>query len=83
LGSLHVLPADAVFCFGLLAVSYIRCPFRIVTRLPHCWRQKCSRLVSRATERGLGPRSKGGPAKNLNTKSERLTLICRVTWAWV
>ena len=25
---------------------------------------------------------KGGPAKNLYTKSERLTLSCRVTWAW-
>jgi hypothetical protein len=28
------------------------------------------------------PRSKGGPAKNLYTKSERLTVSCRVTWAW-
>jgi hypothetical protein len=25
----------------------------------------------RAAERGFGPPSKGGPAKNLNTKSER------------
>ena len=25
---------------------------------------------------------KNGPAKNLYTKSRRLTLICRVTWAW-
>jgi hypothetical protein len=27
--------------------------------------------------------SKGtGPAKNIHTKSDRLILICRVTWAW-
>ena len=26
--------------------------------------------------------SKGGPAKNLYTKSERVTLSCRVNWAW-
>ena len=25
---------------------------------------------------------KNGPAKNLYTKSGRLTLICRVTWDW-
>jgi hypothetical protein len=30
---------------------------------------------------GWGPPSKDGPAKNLYTKSERLTLSCRVTWA--
>jgi hypothetical protein len=37
---------------------------------------------TRATERGFGHPSKGLPAKNLYTKSERLTLSCRVTWAW-
>jgi len=46
-------------------------------------RDKYSHLFSRVTKRGLGPHSKGGPAKNLNTKSERLTLICRVAWVWV
>lgn len=30
----------------------------------------------------FGPSSKGGQAKNLYTKSERLTLSCRVKWAW-
>ena len=29
-----------------------------------------------------GPPSKGGPAKNLYTKSERQIFSCRVTWAW-
>jgi hypothetical protein len=29
-----------------------------------------------------GPTSKGGPAKNLYTKSERLIIGFRVTWAW-
>jgi len=41
-------------------------------------------------ERGLnpgeknyfGPPSKGSPAKNLYTKSERQTLSCKVTWVW-
>ena len=28
------------------------------------------------------PPSKGGPAKNLYTKSEGATLSCRVNWAW-
>jgi hypothetical protein len=28
------------------------------------------------------PLSKGRPAKNLYTKSERPTLSCRVTWVW-
>ena len=28
------------------------------------------------------PPSKGGPTKNICTKSERLTASCRVTWAW-
>jgi hypothetical protein len=28
------------------------------------------------------PPSKGGPAKNLYTKSEGVTLSCRVNWAW-
>jgi hypothetical protein len=26
--------------------------------------------------------SKGGPAKNIHTKSERLTVSCRLTWIW-
>ena len=30
----------------------------------------------------FGSPRKGGLAKNLYTKSERLTLSCRVTWAW-
>lgn len=37
--------------------------------------------MSRATDSGLGPPSKGGSAKNLYTKSARLTLNCRATWA--
>jgi hypothetical protein len=30
----------------------------------------------------FGPTNRGGPAKNLYTKSERLTLSCRVTRVW-
>ena len=50
---------------------------------------------SRVTESGFGPLwkknlfssrppppSRGRPAKNLSTESERLTVSCRVTWAW-
>ena len=46
-------------------------------------------LVVRAAASGFGPRwkivfghpSKGGPSKNIYTKSEKLALSCRVTWA--
>jgi hypothetical protein len=36
----------------------------------------------RAAQTGFGPTSKGGPTENLCTKSERITLSCRVTCAW-
>jgi hypothetical protein len=49
-------------------------------------------VVTRVVESGIGSRwkkkkcfgapSRGGPAKNLDTESERLTFSCRVTWAW-
>jgi hypothetical protein len=47
------------------------------------------RLKCRAADSGFGPPeilfrnlSKGKLTKNLYTKLERLTLSCRVTWAW-
>ena len=49
-------------------------------------------VTARSPRAGLGPGknvfrtpfppSKGGPAKSLYTKSETLSLIFRVTWAW-
>ena len=47
-------------------------------------------FVGRAAESCLGPSEKkysvpfieGGPAENLYTKSERLTVSCRVSWVW-
>ena len=47
-------------------------------------------LTPRVADSGFGPpakkkkmpSSKGEPTKNLYTKSERLTLSCRVTWDW-
>jgi hypothetical protein len=38
--------------------------------------------MGRAAESGFAPSSKGGLAKNLYTKSEKLTPTCRVTRAW-
>jgi hypothetical protein len=41
------------------------------------------RMVSDLCEEKIfRPRSKDGPAKNIYTKSEKLTLSCRVTWDW-
>jgi hypothetical protein len=33
-------------------------------------------------EKIFGSASKGGPSKNLHSKSVRLTLSCTVTWTW-
>jgi len=49
---------------------------------------RCMQVVSLPADRARGPvnifrtAQTNGPAKNLYTTSGRLTLICRVDWAW-
>lgn len=70
-----MLPAYAFSCVGLFASSYILCSLRIVTRLPHRY-ITTERFPSgfQSLREGVKPRSKGEPAKNPNTMSEKLTL---------
>ena len=62
--------------------------FQFEQRNRSTWNAIIEPVTMRPAESGFGPRrnppppTKGGPAKNLCTKSERLTLSCRVTWAW-